>query len=157
MTHKANPYWYKLLKLLKQKGIINTGLTIPYIFGAYKIFNTPFANIPELLEEVINTPIDKFPVIQKCVVINQHVLMVEQKEICNKFYTKDIKLESKEKNNHLFISTNTDLGKTIERLSFNLTALYSVHIKNGNFSWNNSEKRWKPFSETEIGLLKSIQ
>lgn len=157
MTQKANPYWYKLIKLLKQKGIINTGLTIPYIFGAYRILNTPFADISEMIDEIINTPIDKFPVIQKCIVINQHVLMVEQKEICNKYYTKDIKLNNTANNNHLFVSTNTDLGKTLERLSFNLTALYNEHIKSGNFSWDNTEKKWKQFREDEIALIKSIQ
>ena len=83
--------------------------------------------------------------------------MVEQKEICNKYYTKDIKLNNAANNNHLFISTNTDLGKTLERLSFNLAALYQEHINNGNFSWDNSEKKWKQFSEDEIALIQTIQ
>jgi hypothetical protein len=29
MESKNKPYWYKLIKLLKAKGIIGTGLTIP--------------------------------------------------------------------------------------------------------------------------------
>lgn len=157
MKPRTNPYWYKLIKLLKQKEIITTGLTIPYIYGAYKVLNCPFANISDLINEVLNLPIDKYPVIQKCNLIHQHVTMVEEKEICNKQYIKDVKLVNTSNNNYLFISTNTDLGKTVEKLSFNLTALYGTHIRNENFSWNNLKKEWQKFSESEIGLIKSIE
>ena len=84
-----NLYWYSLIKLSKSRGLITTGLTIPYIFGAYKILGLPFNDIAQLVFAILESKADKFPVIQKCPVIGQHVVMLEEKVNCNKYYKKE--------------------------------------------------------------------
>ncbi|MBE0391306.1 hypothetical protein [Flavobacterium sp. PL002] len=155
MTKNANPYWYKLIKVLKENKTISTGLTIPYIFGAYEILGQPFSDIEELINHILENPIDKYPLIQKCHVIEQDVLMVERKEYCNK-YSKAIKFENNDRNNILFISPNTDLGKTLDKLNSNLTSLYLNPIKREHYSWDNKAKEWKKFSDKEIEIIKKL-
>lgn len=152
----SNPFWYKLIKTLKANGTISTGLTIPYIYGAYEAIGEPFSNITELVDHVLLNPIDKYPLIQKCHVIQQDVLMVEKREYCNK-YVKAIKFENSNRDNSLFISPNTDLGKTLDKVYSNLTALYSNPIERKHYSWNNREKTWQKFSEDEIKIIESIK
>ena len=53
MSKNENPYWYKLIKVLKENRTITTGLTIPYIFGAYEILGQPFSNVEELIEHIL--------------------------------------------------------------------------------------------------------
>jgi len=156
MSKNANPNWYKLIKFLKGKGTITTGLTIPYIFGVYEILGQPFSNIEELINHILKYPIDKYPLIQKCPVIQQDVLMVEKKEYCNK-YEKAIKFENANRDNILFISPNTALGKTLDNLYSNLTALYSNPIERKHYSWDNKEKSWKKFSDEEIETILSLK
>lgn len=152
----SNPLWYKLIKLLKSNGTIGTGLTFPYIYGAYELLGEPFESIKEILEHLLNNPIDKFPVIQKCNVIQQHVVMVEKKEICNKGYYNDVKFDNVKKDNKLFVSTNTDLGKTLDKVSSNLVAQYQNPIDRKHYSWDNKMKAWKVFTNEEIQMILSI-
>ena len=152
-----NPYWYKLTKLLKEKGMINTGLTIPYIFGAYKLLEQPLENISALLDELRKNPIDKYPVIQKCGTIHQHVISVEDKKIYHKCYLKDVKLKNANNEIDLMVSSNTDIGKTDEMVYKNLTQLYKKYTDAGKFSWNNKEQEWRPFEKEEIDLILSIK
>ncbi|AYQ32042.1 hypothetical protein [Runella sp. SP2] len=152
-----NPIWYKLTKLLKGKRMINTGLTIPYIFGAYKLLGHPFDNIPELLDELRKHPIDKYPIIQKCGTINQHVIAVEEKKIYHKDYLKDVKLRNSNNEIDLIVSSNTDLGKTEETVYKKLTQLYNEPIGVEKFSWNNKEQKWMPFEKEEEDLILSIK
>jgi hypothetical protein len=156
MPIKQNPFWYKLLKLMKKEGIIENGLTIPFIFGAYKIINRPFHNIQELLDEIHNTPIDKYPVLQKCFEIHQDVVVVEEKWQYNAKNIKEIKIKSLNSNNYLVISTNTNIGNTVEKISSSLTSLYGKAIENETFSWSNNKKEWIAFNDKEIELIKSI-
>lgn len=144
MNKNSNPNWYKLIKLLKGNGTITTGLTIPYIFGAYEILGNPFSSIEELINHVLLNPIDKYPLIQKCHVIQHDVLMMERKEYCNK-YEKAVKFENANGDNALFISPNTALGKSLDNLYLNLEALYSNPIKRKHYSWDNKEKPGKSF------------
>jgi hypothetical protein len=153
----VNPYWYKLTKLLKQKGKINTGLTIPYIFGAYKLLGQPFENISGLLDELRKNPIDKYPVIQKCGTIHQHVIAVEEKKIYHKEYIKDVILRNTNNVIDLIVSSNTDIGKTDEAVYKKLTQLYKEPINQENYSWNNKEQKWKPFEKEEKDLILSIK
>lgn len=152
-----NPIWYKLTKLLKEEGKINTGLTIPYIFGAYKLLGQPFDNIPKLIDELRKYPIDKYPVIQKCGSIHQHVVAIEEKNIYHKGYIKDVKLRNSNNEIELIISSNTDLGKTKEVVYKKLTQLYKEPIINNNYSWNNREQKWKPFEKEEENLILSLK
>lgn len=152
-----NPDWYKLTKLLIQKKVIGTGLTIPYIFGAYKLLGQPFDDVTQLLDELRKYPIDKYPVIQKCDRIQQHVVAVEDKKIYHKDYIKDVKLRNANNEISLIISSNTKIGKTDEDVYKSLTQLYKVYIDAGKFSWNNGEQKWKPFKKDEEELILSIK
>lgn len=153
----STPIWYKLIKLLKANGTIGTGLTFPFIYGAYELLDEPFADIKEILEHLLEVPIDKFPVIQKCHVIQQHVVMVEKKEVCNKGYYKDVKFDSLKKDNKLFISTNTDLGRTLEKVSSNLVGQYQNPIDRKHYSWDNKNKTWRVFNAEEIQMIISLK
>lgn len=153
----VNPYWYKLTKLLKQKGKINTGLTIPYIFGGYKLLGQPFENISELLDELRKNPIDKYPVIQKCGTIHQHVIAVEEKKIYHKEYIKDVKLRNTNNEIDIIVSSNTDIGKTDEVVYKKLTQLYKEPINQENYSWNNKEQIWMPFEKEDKDLILNIK
>lgn len=155
MNSKTIPYWYKLINHLKANGAITTGLTIPFIFGAYEALGCRFTTITQLIEHIYNSKTDKYPVIQKCPVIGQHVVMTEKKEICNKSYKKDIRFENPN-GNILFISTNTDLGKTLQKVCSNLTSNYVYPIERFEYSWNNMENNWKTFELDEIEMIKSI-
>ena len=157
MKKYSNPDWYKLTKLLKEKKKINTGLTIPYICGAYKLLGKPFENFPAIIDELRKHYIDKYPVVQKCAVIHQHVVAVEDKKIYHKGYLKDVKLRNADNEIDLVISSNTDLGKTDELVYKNLAQLYSKHIEAETFSWNNKEQKWKPFEQDEKDLILSIK
>lgn len=152
-----NPYWYKLIKLLKSKGIIKTGLTIPYLFGAYKALGEPFQDVNHLLTTILNSSIDKYPIIQKCSEIHHHVVMVEEKASCNKNYAHFVKFDNAAKNNLLYISDNTDLGKSIDKVCWNLSSIYEKPIRDEEYSWSNKEKRWKEFDESELELIRSIK
>lgn len=157
MNYNKKPYWYKLIKLLKAEGVINTGLTIPYIFGAYKELGVPFKDINQLINTILESKTDKYPVIQKCTVIGHHVVMLEDKEVCNKVYKKDRRFANSTNDNWLFISTNTDLGNSIDRVAWNLTVGYENPISREEFSWNNTEERWKRFSQAEVDRIKIIK
>ena len=154
---KYNPDWFKLTKMLRQKGIINTGLTIPYIFGAYKLLGQPFENISAMLDELRKYPIDKYPVIQKCGAIHQHVIAIEDKKIYHKNFIKDIKLRNANNEISLIISSNTEIGKTEEEVYKKLTQLYEEYTNTGKFSWNNREQKWNPFGKEEEELILSIK
>ncbi len=157
MNSIQKPYWYRLIKLLKSQKVITTGLTIPYIFGAYKILGQPFKDINHLVNTILDSKTDKYPVIQKCPDIGQHVIMIEDKEICNKQFRKYVRFENSSNDNILFISDNTDLGKSLEKVFWNLTAEYENPIKRTEHSWNNKENRWKKFEQNEIDLINSIK
>jgi hypothetical protein len=157
MERNQNPIWYKLTKFLKKQEKITTGLTIPYLFGAYKWFDKDLSNISDLLDELRKYPIDKYPVIQKCNVIHQHVIAVEHKYIYNKKSSNDLKLQNKYGDVDLIISSNTNLGKTDSEIYKNLTYLYEEFVKKGTFSWDNNTKEWKVFSKNEIELLNAIR
>lgn len=157
MAAKVKPYWYRLINLFKSEGEITTGLTIPFIFGAYKVLEHPFSNIDELVDSVLNSELDKYPVIQKCNEINHHVIMLEDKKICNKEYIKDVKIKSEKCGNILFISSNTNLGEEPKRVCWELTQQYEAPIKRGEFSWSKQGNIWRKFSEKEIELIKRIK
>lgn len=157
MKRTQNPDWYKLTKLLKRQGEITTGLTIPYIWGAYKLLGKPLENIYELLDEICQNSIDKYPIIQKCETIHQHVIAVEEKNTHHKPYLKDTILRNEKNEIELIISSNTNLGKTKNEIYKNLTLLYAKHVDSGTFSWHFREQEWKPFEKEEMERILSIQ
>ena len=157
LTKKSNPYWYKLIKHLKASGTIDTGLTIPYLFGAHKILNTPYDSVEALILDVYNSEINKYPVIQRCDVIEQHVLKVEAKEVCNKYFAKDVGIRNPNFENILFLTNNAILGKTLNGAIKALTQIYDPPIRREEFSWNRSKKEWQKFSADEVKLILEIK
>ncbi|WP_159075841.1 hypothetical protein [Muricauda brasiliensis] len=157
MKRSQNPDWYKLTKLLKKEGLINTGLTIPYIFGAYELLGNPFEDIIDLLEEILKNRIDKYPVIQKCTAIHQHVVAVEERNQYHKSYLKDVKLLNAKNEIGLIISSNTNLGQTSELIYKNLNRLYKKPIDDKTYSWHHKKQEWRPFNKEEVRLIMSIK
>ncbi len=150
------PYWYKLIKGLIAKGDITDGLTIPYLFGAYAVIEQPFKSIDQLINHILNSPTDIYPVIQKCDRIEHQVIILEDKKVCNKTYKTDVKFESAKKDNILYISSNTSLGKTIEQVCQSLKVEYDNPIQREEFSWSKTKKKWRKFEPEEIQFIKSI-
>lgn len=161
MSFSRNPYWYKLIKLFsitETKYRISTGLTIPFLFGAYEVLEAPFGNIEQLIKAIIDVEIEKYPIIQKCPDIGKHVIMVENKSYCNRYFSKFPRIESILFKNSLLISTNTmNLGKSFDRICHNLKMAYGDTIQKGEFSWSNSNDCWRKFEVQEIELIKSIK
>lgn len=154
----SNPPWFKLVKLLKKNGKISTGLTIPYIFGAYKLLGQPFVSIKQVVEHIHNSRIEEaYPVIQKCYEIEHHVVMPASTEYCNRNFKTEIKFKNPENGNILFVSSNTKLGNALSEVSRSLEANYLMPIKNQTFSWSKEDKSWIQFNKEEIDMIKSIQ
>ncbi|MBK7808846.1 MAG: hypothetical protein IPJ51_21560 [Saprospiraceae bacterium] len=160
MKRKNNPEWYKLIKLFKSiepPYRITTGLTIPFLIGAYKLLNLPFSEISTLVKNIVDSEIDKFPIIQRCHVIDKHVIMVEDKAKCNREYKDFIKIKSDIGNGILLISTNTDIGKNLDQISNSLKLEYESTILREEYSWSNKNKHWRKFDEKEIELIESVK
>jgi hypothetical protein len=84
--------------------------------------------------------------------------MVEDKAYCNKNFSKFPSIKSDIVNNSLLISTNAlALGKTLERISYNLNAEYEDAIKKKEFSWSKSLGRWRKFEDEEMELIKTAK
>ncbi len=160
MANLSNPYWYKLIKQFKaasQPYKITTGLTIPFLFGAYKELESPFNNIEALLKCIIESEIDKYPIIQRCHVIGKHVVMVEDKFKCNKEFKDFPPIESDNKKNKLLISTNTNIGKTFDKVCNSLRLEYQEWIDKKEYSWSNGNQNWRTFDDKEIELIKNVK
>lgn len=160
MTNLTNPYWYKLIKFFKtveQPYTISTGLTIPFLFGAYKTLENPFQNIDALIKSIIESEIDKYPIIQRCHVIGKHVIMVEEKSKCNKEYKNFPRIEGENGKGVLLVSTNTNIGKTFEKVSNSLRLEYQDTIDKSEYSWSNGKGRWRKFERREEELIKTVK
>ena len=153
---KNNPFWYKLIKRLKKDNEITTGITIPYLFGAYKIIGNPFSHISDLIDEITLLPIDEYPVIQNCYQIKHHVIMTEPKQFYNKKYSKGVKIKNHHTNNLLIISDNTNLGKDLKSIITSLRLKYQIQIEKETYSWNKKLKIWQIFSEDEILRIQEV-
>lgn len=160
MTKLTNPYWYKLIKLFKtveQPYKISTGLTIPFLFGAYRILDNPFPDIDTLIESIVVSEIDKYPIIQRCPVIGKHVIMVEEKSRCNKEYKNFPRIESTKGQGILLVSTNTNIGRTFDRVCNSLKLEYQDPINRNEYSWSNGNNSWRQFERQEEELIKSVK
>jgi hypothetical protein len=158
---KNDPYWYKLIAAFKAAEPpykITTGLTIPFLMGSYVELDEPFEDINHLVQAIINSQIDKFPIIQRCHVIGKHVIMVEEKAYCNKTYEKFPRIESEISKGLLLISTNSpNLGKTFEKICYNLRAEYLGPILRKEYSWSNGKNSWLKFDQREIDIINSVK
>lgn len=156
MESKHNPYWYKLIKKLKERKEIGTGLTIPYLFGAYEELGQSFESIKDMLEHIADGEIDKYPVISICDKIHHQVLAVYPKQVCHRW--KDVgKIAGKTETGKVYVTTESNLGKSKEPIISKLVALYDKPIQDKTFSWNNEQKKWLKFSEHEKEIILSIK
>lgn len=164
MEFEVKPYWYKLIKKLKEKDKIKTGLTIPYIFGAYKILGEPIKNVDELLGIILNSETNIKPALQRCWQIEHIVLMLDEKKEFNRPHTKDIAFPNNSGKKYLFVSMNAShLGKTPAEVSKNLTIEYEKHIFSAKCSWGknkndpNGKSGWVEIPDDEIEIIKSLK
>lgn len=151
------PYWSILTKRLKKDGIIGTGLTIPYLFGAYRILDYQVSNISELLQHILNSHAPEFPVIEKCDKIQYDVIKLEARNMANRDRKKEFHEPNEQTDNKLFVSYNTNLGNSFEKVCAELTARYGTWINKEKFSWSQSEGKWKKFQPEEISMIESIK
>lgn len=163
MKADTKPYWYKLIKALKEKNKIKTGPTIPYIFGAYKILGVPIKDTDEFLKIILSSETDIKPVLQRCWQIEHIVLMLDEKKEFNRPNEKDICFANNSGKKYLFISMNASrLGKTPAEVSKNLTSEYGKHLNSPKCSWAkdknnpNSKHDWREIPEDEIEIIKSL-
>lgn len=150
------PYWSILTKKLKNNHTIKTGLTIPYLFGAYSVLGYKPASIHDLLILILDSPADDFPVLEKCDVIMHDVLKLEARSEANRKRKNEFKIRSSSSDNALFISYNSNLGNTFAKVCASLSGLYQFPIDNMLYSWDNKNKTWTRFEKTEIEIIKSI-
>lgn len=151
------PYWSILTNLLIKREEITTGLTIPYLFGAYKILGYQLKDIKELLTTILNSTAKEYPVIQKCDKIKFDVIKLTAKEVANRYEKSYLRIPSDKTKNILFRSYNTQLGNDLDKISVSLSALYQNPINEEKFSWSQGEKIWKSFEPSEIKLIQSIK
>lgn len=160
MLKFTNPYWYKLIKLFKNVEPpykITTGLTIPFLYGAYITLENPFPDIDELIKSVVDSEIDKYPIIQRCNVIGKHVIMVEDKSKCNREYKDFPRIESTNGKGLLLVSTNTDIGRTFEKVTHSLKLEYQAPVNRQEYSWSKRLEEWRQFDNKEKELIKSVK
>lgn len=136
---------------------ISTGLTIPFLYGAYRSVENAFPNIDALIKSIVDSEIDKYPIIQRCHVIGKHVIMVEEKSKCNKEYKNFPRIESANGQGLLLVSTNTDIGKTFNKITNSLKLEYQDPINRQEYSWSKGNSEWRQFDKREEELIKSIK
>jgi hypothetical protein len=153
----SKPHWNILTKRLIAEEIIYTGLTIPYLFGAYQILGYDIEDIKGLLTCILNTPHGKeFPVIERCDVIQYDVLKLEGRSKANNNKSYKVAIPNARYSNKLFISYNTSLGQNLDEVSSSLSKNYQNEIDNRAFSWDNKARAWRPFQPSEIEIIESI-
>ena len=151
------PYWSILTKKLIEKGTITTGLTIPYLFGAYRILGYEVNNIRDLLNHISDSHATDFPVIEKCDKILHDVIILEARNISNRDRKKEFQEFNEQTGNKMFVSYNTNLGNSIEKVCAELSARYGDLIKEEKFSWNQAAEKWNKFQPEEIAFIESIK
>lgn len=151
----AKAHWYILTKYLKKTGEIKTGLTIPYLYGAYKRLGYDINSIEDLLKEILSTNTEELPVIEKCDLIKFDVVKLETKVSVNRNRKKEVRITGKGYPNEIVISYNTNLGRDLAKVSVSLEALYQKYIDDQTYTWY--EKKWHKFGETEYKIIDSLK
>ncbi|GAB3339667.1 hypothetical protein GCM10027299_52460 [Larkinella ripae] len=154
MTNAQIPFWYKLILGLKSRGKIATGLTLPYIIGAYKLIGNyeelEDLSIEALLKDIAKNNTLRIPFIQMCPVINQYVVGIESRSYEKYFiHINDLGI--------LFLGNNAEtLGATFNEICTNLKLKHDTHINNENFSWDKDKETWRNFDHKDIDNIASI-
>lgn len=124
------PYWRILTKRLINDGTTKTGLTIPYLFGAYRILGYKVNSIRDLLNYILDSHATDFPVIEKCDIIQHDVIKLEARNIANRDRKKEFQQSHKQTGNKLFASYNTNRV---------LNTNYTGELAHSGLSWLNLE------------------
>ena len=151
------PHWCLLISLMQKRGIIKTGLTIPYLYGAYKRLGYDINRIEDLLIAMCSASSKEVPVIGKCDVIHFDVVKPVEKALMHKSYSKDTKIAVDGQEKKLIISVTTRLGGDLKRVCTSLEALYQQRIDDEEYSYNLKENRWKKFSEGDYEMIDSVK
>lgn len=152
-----NPYWYTLIRYLKRIGTIENGLTIPYLYGAYRRLGIEINSIEYLLNEILNSPAPFLPVIERCDIIHKDVLQLEMAKEVKKNRKDQVQIFSENGDNILVISYNTKLGNTVKQVSNALSGLYQKQIDKENYSWNNDIEDWQKFTDFDKECIDRIK
>lgn len=151
------PYWNILIKRLKADKTITTGVTIPYLYGAYRILGFQHNSIHDLLNLILDSRSQDFPVIERCDVILHDVVKLEEKNIANRNRRNEFKLSNRKTENSIFVSYNCNLGNTDKKVIAGLITKYQTQIDNEQFSWNNKGGIWREFNQLEIDVIAGIK
>ena len=143
------PYWLALINYwVSSKS--KTGLTIPFIIGAYNIFlskgNEDQENIKRLLYSIINSNIDNSISIFYCDTIGDYVLST------NKVPGIEIKNDSNNRTNFTISFSAQAIGKNIEELVVNFEKMYNKILIENKYSKINL--KWDYFNEDDLTLIR---
>lgn len=153
MTKDNLPIWYNQILFRKNNRIITNGLTIPYIIGSYNFLGQTYS-INELMNEIINSNLDKCAVIQKCPEIRQYVIGIEDKNFCEIYFRNEISFTNSNNVKSLIITQNaSDLGSNFEKITDTFINLYKNYLDEGKYSWDNRNKVWIPLNNYEESLI----
>lgn len=157
--NEKSTYWYSLIQLLKTKGEIKNGVTIPFLIGAYRLVNIGFENnkscIHELLSEIYNSTTELKPVLQNCDDIRQYVIGLKTKDFCDKNFKNEFTFKNKAGEKTLIVTQNANsLGNDIESISNSLYQKYHERLQNETYSWRPYKENWEEFNDKEINLIK---
>ncbi len=147
------PIWLNQIKNQKKNGLIEFGLTIPYLIGCYKVYGNRIS-LEEFLNIVIETDSEFCAVIQKCTTTKQYVLGYDKTEFCEKYMSKCIKFKNHKHRYSLFITLNAiELGNDISNLKKTFEKLYKKILYENKYNWNNNLKDWEEFSKKQEQII----
>lgn len=154
--------WYDQISYLKKKNVISNGLTIPYLIGAYKVsgysLNSQKNPIKLLFDEIINSQMEQYAVLQKCPYINQYVIGLDNKEYWDKYLRKLITFKNKKGDITLIITQNAnELGDNLTSIVDKLNEQCKDSLILNRFSWDNNSKIWREFNENEKNLILEVR
>lgn len=157
------PFAFTLINLLKDKGVITTGITIPFIIGAYKIakhdsieVNLKF--IQEVFADIVATAKDTKFFICTCNHINQHVITIltqEDTDVTGHYSTYQ-HIKNSDGVPVLYFEENFDIAyPSLDKISQFYWLKYEHILKEQVYSYRSTENKWIKFSDTELGCIIS--
>ena len=138
-----------LLKLLRNKSNIGTGLTIPFVIGVLKKDNqSNQLTISELLFDIVNNA-ESEVMLRFCNEIGEFILTISPNFILAKRYIKHLKFDQ------LLVVPEKNL-KGLSELDHMIASLeidYAKYINEGNFSKRGED--WYEFDENDENFIKN--
>ena len=156
------PFAFTLINLLKDKGVITTGITIPFIIGAYKIakhdsieVNLKF--IQEVFADIVATAKDTKFFICTCNHINQHVITIltqEDTDVTGHYSTYQ-HIKNSDGVPVLYFEENFDIAyPSLDKISQFYWLKYEHILKEQVYSYQSTENKWiKPVGGIKIAHI----